>query len=290
MITSRVSGGKISGTQPLGGYVADQLLRLCEVVGLERSDAEIYARVLTDSLGPVAERPLDQPPLYPSFLSDDHTPVEYSLAFLPDAPPTLRVLLEPGYRAQGFAENGRTGLRTVRAMAERWGFATGQLDRLEDLFFPSAPEGPLALWLALELRPGGVPKVKIYLNPAASGADRAAETVREALDRLGHRQAFDALPRADGYPFLALDLGDWDTPRVKVYVTHRNLLAADAGNLSRTAPGPRPETVREFLRVAAGLGVRRNTPRRRKAYGRRQGKAYGSKGAPCSRATPSPSL
>ncbi|MCX4595934.1 tryptophanase [Streptomyces sp. NBC_01549] len=253
MITSRTGGGPVSATQPLGGYVADQLLRLCQAMGLEPSDGEIYARVLTDCLGPVAERPLGEPPSYPSFLSDDHTPVEYSLAFVPDAPPTLRVLLEPGYGAEGLAENGRAGLRVVRDMAERWGFATDQLDRLEDLFFPPVPEGPLALWLALELRPGGVPKVKVYLNPAASGADRAAETVREALDRLGHRQAFAALPRADGYPFLALDLGDWETPRVKVYVTHRNLAAADAGELPRTDPGPRPETVREFLRVAAGL-------------------------------------
>lgn len=253
MITSRTGGGPVTATQPLGGYVSDQLLRLCQAMGLEPSDGEIYARVLTDCLGPVAERPLDEPPSYPSFLSDDHTPVEYSLAFVPDAPPTLRVLLEPGYGAEGLAENGRVGLRVVRAMAERWGFATDQLDRLEDLFFPPDPEGPLALWLALELRPGGVPKVKVYLNPAASGADRASETVREALDRLGHRQAFAALPRADGYPFFALDLGDWETPRVKVYVTHRNLAAADAGELSRTDPGPRPETVREFLRVAAGL-------------------------------------
>lgn len=109
-------------------------------MGLEPSDGEIYARVLTDCLGPVAERPLDEPPSYPSFLSDDHTPVEYSLAFVPDGPPTLRVLLEPGYGAEGLAENGRVGLRVVRAMAERWGFATDQLDRLEDLFFPPDPE------------------------------------------------------------------------------------------------------------------------------------------------------
>lgn len=138
------------------------------------------------------------------------------------------MLLEPGYAAGSLAQQGRTGLRVVRALAKRWGFSTDRLDGVEDLFFPPDPQGPLALWIALELLPGGVPKVKIYLNPAASGPDRAAETLREALDRLGHRQAFDALPPADGYPFLALDLGDWETPRVKVYVTHRDASAADS--------------------------------------------------------------
>ncbi|MEU8948724.1 tryptophanase [Streptomyces sp. NPDC048489] len=253
MISSRLSGGQILATQPLGTFVSDQLRRLCRVVGLDRSDAEIYARVLTDCLGSGAERPLDRPPPHPSFLSDDHTPVEYSLALVPDAPPTLRVLLEPGCAAGSLEQQGRAGLRVVRAMAERWGFSTDRLDGLADLFLPPGPQGPLALWIALELLPGGVPKVKIYLNPAASGADRAAGTLRAALERLGHPRAFDALPPADGYPFLALDLGDWETPRVKVYVTHRDASAADVGALSRSDPGPGRETVEEFFRTAAGL-------------------------------------
>ncbi len=42
-------------------------------------------------------------------------------------------------------------------MAQHWGFDTQRLDELDDLFFPPSPEGPLALWCALELRPGGAP-------------------------------------------------------------------------------------------------------------------------------------
>lgn len=244
--------GEARTTETLGGLVTGQLLRLCQVAGLDATDAETYAHVLTDSLGAVAERPLELPPPSWTFLSDDSTPVEFSLSFLPDAPPALRVLLEPGSGAASLRENGRAGLDAVRSMADRWGFATDQLDVLEDLFLPDDPQGPLALWIALELRPGGVPKVKVYLNPAARGADRAAETVREALDRLGHRQAFDTLPPADGYPFFALDLGDWEAPRVKVYVTHRELTVADAGGLSRMSHGPDAEVLEGFLRQAGG--------------------------------------
>ncbi|MPY44085.1 tryptophanase [Streptomyces phyllanthi] len=253
-MTSRLDDRRTRGAQTLGGFTAGQLRRLCQVSDLDQSDAETYANVLTESLGAVAERPLHLPPPSPSFLSDDRTPVEFSLSFRPDAAPALRVLLEPGYGAGSLAETGRTGLRVIRAMARSWGFATDQLDSLEDLFFPPDPQGPLALWCALELRPGGVPKVKVYLNPAASGPDRAAGTVREALDRLGHRQAFATLPPADGYPFLALDLGDWEAPRVKVYVTHHGLRAAAASGLCRMDPGPDSQTMEDFIRLAGGFG------------------------------------
>ncbi|MYS54371.1 prenyltransferase, partial [Streptomyces sp. SID6013] len=139
-------------------------------------------------------------------------------------------------------------------MARRWHFATDVLDELQDLFLPDDPRGPLALWCALELRPGGTPKVKVYLNPAARGEERSAATVREALHRLGHRQAYDGLPRGAGHPFLALDLGDWAEPRVKVYVRHDNLTAGQAGRLSRMDSGPGPAAVEGFFRAAAGLG------------------------------------
>ncbi len=256
----RFGGGKRVGaretrTHPtrLGDLVTGQLTRLGEVAGLSEADTTAYAQIMTEALGPVADRSLELPPPSPSFLSDDHTPVEYSLAFTPDRLPALRVLLEPGCEAEDLKENGRIGLRTIRAMADRWAFSTDRLDRLEDLFFPDSPAGPLALWCALELRPGGVPAVKVYLNPSANGPDRAAETVGEALDRLGCRQAFDTLPTADGYPFLALDLGEWSAPRLKVYLSHHGLTPDRAATLSRMAPHPGRERLEEFFRTAAGL-------------------------------------
>ncbi|RSS70317.1 prenyltransferase [Streptomyces sp. WAC06614] len=220
-------------------------------MGLDGADSAAYARILLEAMGPAAARPLDLPPAASS-LADDRSPLEFSLSFVPDAAPTLRVLLEPGYGAGSLAENGRTGLRVIRAMARRWGFDTHRLDAWEDLFFPPDPEGPLALWCALELLPGGVPRVKVYVNPAASGQERSAATVREALHRLGHRKAFTALPPGDRHLFLALDLGDWQEPRVKVYLAHEGLSAAQAPGLSRTEGGPGRTEVTRFFRTAAG--------------------------------------
>ncbi|USQ84394.1 prenyltransferase [Streptomyces phaeoluteigriseus] len=249
---ARPGGPRRSGTETLGGHTSRQLRNLCEIVGLTAHDGEVYARTLTEMLGAAAERPLDLPPPNPTFLSDDHTPVEFSLSFVPGAAPTLRVLLEPGCAAGGLARNGRLGLRAVRETTARWGFATDRLDELEDLFLPPSPEGPLALWCALELRPGGVPKVKVYLNPAAGGQKRAAATVGEALRRLGHRDAFAALPPHDRHLFFALDLGDWAEPRVKVYLAHQDLSAAEAGALSRMEGGPLAAESEEFFRIASG--------------------------------------
>ncbi|MEU6451720.1 tryptophan dimethylallyltransferase family protein [Streptomyces sp. NPDC046979] len=253
-MTAAPPGTDPRGTPTLGALTGGQLRRLGAVAGLAGADIETYARVLTDSLGPVAGRPLHLPPPYRTFLSDDHTPVEFSLSFRPDAAPVLRVLVEPGCGADSLVHNGRAGLETVRAMARRWRFGTGPLDEVTDLFLPSAPHGPLALWCALELTPGGVPKVKVYLNPAANGEERSAATVREALRRLGLKRAYANLPPGSGHPFLALDLGDWEEPRVKVYVRHDSLTSARAGRLSRMIPEPVPAVVEGFFRTVAGAG------------------------------------
>ncbi|MFD5234580.1 tryptophan dimethylallyltransferase family protein [Streptomyces qaidamensis] len=239
----------------LGDHVARQLLRLGAVVGLKDADAALYAELLVTSLGNASQRLLSQPPPSPSFISDDHTPVEFSLSLRPHAAPVLRVLAEPGCAAEDMAANGHQGLLAIRDMARRWDISTGQLDRLEDLFFPSSAHGPLALWYALELRPGGVPGMKIYLNPAASGTQQATATVQKALHRLGHRQALAALPDTAAYPFLALDLGTWEAPRVKVYTTHPGLSAAEACALNRVQPGPAPADIAAFFRIAAGAGL-----------------------------------
>ncbi|MGW5733062.1 MULTISPECIES: tryptophan dimethylallyltransferase family protein [Streptomyces] len=235
----------------LGDHVLGQLRHLGAVVGLSEADTELYGQVLLDSLADSARRPLSLPPASPSFLSDDHSPVEFSLTCTADGTPALRVLVEPGWAHQDMGDSGRTGLDAIRAMAERWNFSTAQLDALDDLFLPAAAKGPLSLWYALDLRTGGVPGVKVYLNPSAAGPEHAARTVHEALRRLGYGQAFAQLPPAAGYPFLALDLGDWKSPRVKVYAKHPRMSADDACALGRTSEATAAD-LRYFFRAAAG--------------------------------------
>lgn len=237
----------------VGGHTARQLLDLCALVGLDASDSAAYARALNDALGPVVHRPLDLPPAVRTFLSDDHTPVEFSLSLSAGTAPSLRILLEPASGFGTLGESGRLALRAVHELARRWDIATDQLDLIQDLFLPDDPQGSFALWIALELSPGGVPRMKAYLNPSASGPDRAGATVREALRRLGHHRAYDSLPPADRLVFLALDLGDWDTPRLKLYTAHHELRASTVSTLNRMAGGPSPAETEAFLHTASGL-------------------------------------
>ena len=172
-------GARETRTHPtrLGDLVTGQLTRLGEVAGLGEADTTAYAQVLTETLGPVADALAGAAAAVPELPVRRPHPGRVLPGLHTGQASGAPGAGGPGCGAEDLKENGRIGLRTIRAMADRWAFSTDRLDRLEDLFFPDSPEGPLALWCALELRPGGVPGVKVYLNPSANGPDRAAETV-----------------------------------------------------------------------------------------------------------------
>lgn len=243
----------------LGEHVGGQLRRLCGAAGfLDPGGA--CERSLLELLGPAARYPLAAGPPSPSFVCDDHSPVEFSLSFTAGGSPSVRVLAEPGCTAATPAENARLGMRVLEALARRQGFSTGPLHAVEDLFFPAAIHGPFALWCAMDLRQDRPPGIKVYVNPRAHGRERSAEVVEEALTRFGFGRAWPALwegaasrgPGRDDVLFFALDLGRWHTPRVKVYVAHHDVTAADVHAVSRLLPGDRGDQVGDFCRVVGG--------------------------------------
>ncbi|GAA3587656.1 tryptophan dimethylallyltransferase family protein [Streptomyces osmaniensis] len=260
--TDRPEAATAERSEPdrLGAFTAGQLGRLCDLVGIDAQRRTAHQRVLTDLLGPAADRPLTDPPASPSFVSDDHTPVEFSLTFPADGPPLLRVLVEPGCAARALPDNARAAWAAVGRLAAQWGYRLDELTRVNDLFIPPAPHGPLTLWSALELRPSGPPGLKVYLNAGSRGAERSMETVGEAMTRLGHGQAYESVrsylhprfPERATLMFFALDVGPWAEPRVKVYVAHHDATAADAADAALLVPGASPERVAELCRRIGG--------------------------------------
>ncbi|GAA0460508.1 DMATS family aromatic prenyltransferase [Streptomyces stramineus] len=233
--------------------------RLCHVAGVA-DPARAYRSSLRDLLGPAAQRPLVAAPPSPSAVSDDHTPAEFSLAMPGSGPPSVRVLADPGCTASGLAAGGRVGREALERLARRWGFSTGPLRRIEDLFFPAAPEGTFALWCAMELRQREGPGFKAYVDPAAQGPGRSAQVVEEALARLGYGRAWPALrrhaaarfPDADRFAFFAVDLGFWTAPRVKVYVAHHGFGSDEVRRFASLLPDGAPQQVADFCRVVGG--------------------------------------
>ena len=83
-------------------HIGGQLGRLCEVLGIDRDDP---AELMRDLLGPHGSRPLSKSPPWPSDVSDDNSPVEFSVAWNQTEPPSLRVLAEVVDAAPGRRSN-----------------------------------------------------------------------------------------------------------------------------------------------------------------------------------------
>ncbi|MFE1943280.1 tryptophan dimethylallyltransferase family protein [Streptomyces massasporeus] len=263
----RSASGRTSPPAPrttvtLGEHLRGQVRRMCGAAGFAArgDDSGRALSDLLDLLGPAAHRPLEAGPPSRSFVCDDHSPAEFSLAFSAGSPVSLRLLVEHGCSASTLEENGRLGRQALEALAARRNFSTEPVRRVEDLFFPSARDGRFALWCAMDLRQDLAAGIKVYVDPQAHGRERSAQVAQEALNRFGFGRAWPALreramprgPDRDEILFFALDLGSWHTPRVKVYVAHHDITVAEALTVSRLLPGEPAERVGEFCRLVAG--------------------------------------
>jgi hypothetical protein len=173
---------------------------------------------------------------YPSALTNDHSPFEYSLSFA-GMGVDLSLRIEAQAANPTLVENREAAL----AFNERllpFGVDFDRFQRVRELFLPATFEPPFSLWHELTLRPGAVASFKLYLNPAAAGPDRAPGLVKEALARLGHKNVDPTLDRLlrrgaglDEVAWVSLDLSSGPGAETRVYVRH---LAATAADLERT--------------------------------------------------------
>jgi DMATS type aromatic prenyltransferase len=251
----------------MSGHVGGQLARLCEVVGADPAEP---LDLMVGLLGPVGARPLAESPAWPSDVSDDHTPIEFSVAFNEAEPPTLRVLGE----TLGSPPSPRANLSATRgflaARARANSLSTTRLDAIWDLFDTDDPQGEFALWCSLVFRSQRRPELKVYLNPEVRGVQRAPALVAEALRRLGlgasYRTLLDygvrpgELGRADRLTFFAVDLHDGPQARVKLYLTHHDAEAWDLIRAAGAVDGLDVGQIAEFCALTGG-GIRRFTGR-----------------------------
>ncbi|MDQ3406466.1 MAG: tryptophan dimethylallyltransferase [Actinomycetota bacterium] len=246
----------------LGDFTDAQLRRLMSAIGLGDSADEVCA-IVADLIGPAARRPLSAPPLWCSDVADDHTPIEYSIAFDEDGTPTLRLLVECVAQSPGPRTNMLAAVGALDRLAGRLSLTLDKFDVVRDLFLPADPVGHFTMWYSIVVRPGSAPKVKIYFNPEVQGIARASRLVSEGLDRLGFTGSSDWLrahsPRPgaamDRYSFFALDLDDSPKSRVKVYVSHLDATIRDAqyaASAGRAVHGMDVIDLADFCDIASG--------------------------------------
>jgi DMATS type aromatic prenyltransferase len=193
-------------------------------------------------------------------VADDHTPVEFSVAFNENERPTLRVLGEAMDLVPSPVANLAAAHRFVRAQAVRFGLPLSRFDRVHEVFATDDPRGAFGLWHSLVFRHGRQPEFKVYFNPEIRGVEEAPALVAEAAERLGvglsYRTALEhatrpgELGRGDRLTFLALDLHNGPHARVKLYVSHHGAEAADVVRAAGAVDGIDAKEFAEFCAVA----------------------------------------
>ncbi|MEV6711434.1 tryptophan dimethylallyltransferase family protein [Lentzea sp. NPDC051208] len=242
----------------LHDFAIGQLRNLLRAVGLADS-ANTATRLLGEALGPGCRAPLSAVPQWPSFVADDHSPVEFSVALAQNERPAVRMIVESLAEQPGKQANLTAALGVLDRLADRYDLRLGQFDRVRDLFLPDDPQGTFAFWYSLIVQPSGAQAVKVYLNPEARGRESATGLVAEALARLGLDSAFPVVAEhglrrggLDRFSFFALDLTDENRARVKTYVSHDDAMIADVVGAAAATPDVDPALLTDVCELARG--------------------------------------
>ncbi|MFS8097904.1 tryptophan dimethylallyltransferase [Lentzea alba] len=210
-------------------------------------------------MGPGCELPLSAVPHWPSFVADDHTPVEFSVALTQNEPPAVRMIVESIAEHPDRSANLSAALGVLDRLTVQHRLDLRQLDLVRDLFLPAEPQGAFAFWYSLIVHADAAPAIKVYLNPEVRGRESATALVSEALARLGLRDAYPrvtghALQRdgLDRFSFFALDLTEEPQARVKTYVSHEAAEIADVVRAAAAAPDVDLELLSDVVALACG--------------------------------------
>jgi DMATS type aromatic prenyltransferase len=179
------------------------------------------------------ERLVGAMPAWPSDITDDGTPFEFSVAF-GASNPKLRMLVEAQQAPFDLHSNWQAGLELHTALQSIPHLDVSSFDRIADLFAPGhGPAGRFALWHAADISEARV-TLKAYLNPQIRGPEAAPGLIHEALQRLGCGHGCDLVTELLEDPdasnelvYFSLDLSAAAGARAKVYIAHRQATAAE---------------------------------------------------------------
>ncbi len=222
-----------------------------------------------DMIEPWADRLVGTRCEYPSFLSADGFPAEFSISWRRGVP-EVRVLFE-SLGAEPTAWSAQeAGRALTRKLARRDGVDLRPYLAVEDLFVTDDPKPYRpTVWHSLAWRPGEAPKYKVYLNPQVAGPGTECDTVGEAMARLGLGAAWEPLARDHGalllrghqVEFFALDLCAGSGARAKVYFRHGWVPPAELGAVAAYAERNDAARAAEAIRlVYPGAGLVTNEP------------------------------
>jgi hypothetical protein len=253
------ASGTIRALPRLLDYAAARFKDLCNGAGFgsETDSAVATLRRLLASCGDVPVGGTSSE--WVSEISDDNTPIEFSVAIADDKA-EVRALFEPEGEQPTLAAYRAAGLAFNQRLEREFGADLTRFREVQALFLPEDLQGPFAVWSSVVFRQKKRPAFKAYFNPNAQGVDNAFDLVEEALHRLGLGRAWQALsrhilargPKLDELKYFALDLTNESQARVKVYVRHHAASPEDLEFASSPAHSHVPGETLDFVRAMRG--------------------------------------
>lgn len=242
----------------LGEYAAGRLKALCLVAGFG-AGADRAARTFRDLIAPWGDDARGKSTGWLSEISDDNTPIEFSVA-IADGSIEVRALFEAQGEEPTLSSYRKAGLALTERLEHDYGADLSRLRRLKDLFLPETMRGPFAIWHSVVFSRTHGASFKAYLSPQAHGRARATDLVREGLERLGLGHAWPSLakstlrrgPVLDELKYFALDLTSDTQARVKIYVRHHESTPEDLEAAASAAATYVPSEARDFARAMRG--------------------------------------
>ena len=243
-----------------GSFGERKLSRLCQGLGVSPRLGKEFLRVFRVLSASWASLPLGPAPIWPTDVTDDGSPFEFSVAF-DGARPKIRLLVESLEEPMTLVSSWKAGHRLTERLSQSQGVDLDRFERVCDLFEPGrdAP-ARFALWHGALLEEWLPTAYKVYLNPQVHGSPSARSVVLKALARLDMGRAADfvasrsASNADDPFLYFALDLWSDPSARVKLYVAHPG---ADAGAIERAIAGTRnhvPGAARSWIHRLLGGG------------------------------------
>ncbi len=235
----------------------EKLTALCDALGMNAKLAEVVEifRAMTISW---SDRQIGESVEWPSDVSDDGSPFEFSIALDPDKV-ELRVLVEAQGKDPNLQSNWQAGLELNQYLAAHYNVSLDRFAQVADLFVPTNADAKFSMWHSACFYPDKPSAFKLYLNPQSQHKSRSAAIVEESLVRLGFTHAWPTLaetaaqrgPDKDEFVYFALDLAAHTHARVKVYLRHHDATPAELESALSAARNYVPGDAIEFCQAMA---------------------------------------
>jgi len=255
-------GSGVIPVSRLADYTSSRLRALCYAARFGDETANIVS-TFRSLISPWGYQDRERPTGWVSDISDDNTPIEFSVAIAGERV-EVRVLFEPQADEPTIAAHRVAGIEFNERLKREFGANLDRFDKLRDLFLPEGMEGPFGVWSSAVFSRGQAPAFKAYLNPQARGPENAPELVREGLARLGLAHCWPSLersvmrrgPELDELKYFALDLTNSAEARVKIYVRHHACTPEDLEAGASAADSYVADETLDFARAMRGSSDR----------------------------------